>query len=189
MSLEERRPDHPPEPILCFTSSNLEDVVPHEDDPLVIFVVTVGRKVHKVLIDQGSSADVMFWGTFTSLQLSPDQLRPYDGCLVGFVRDQVEIRGYIELRMTFSDDIVTRTITIRYIVINASSAYNLLLGRPSLNRLGVVASTAHMKMKLPTSEGGMITINSEKKTSRKCYESSLKNRRGTYTITIQARDP
>ena len=32
MSVATRRPDHPPEPALCFTSSNLEDVIPHEDD-------------------------------------------------------------------------------------------------------------------------------------------------------------
>jgi len=91
MSLEVRRPDHPPEPILYCSSSDLEDVVPHENDPMVISVVTMGRKVHKVLIDQQSSGDVMFWTTFTSLQLSPDQVRPYDGCLVGFVGDQVEV--------------------------------------------------------------------------------------------------
>ena len=96
----------------------------------------------------------MFWETFTSLQFSPDQLRPYDGCLVGFMRDQVEIRGYVELRTKFSDDIAARTITIRYIVVNASSAYSLHLGRPSLNRLGAVASTVYMKMKLPSSKGG-----------------------------------
>jgi len=59
MSMEARRPDHPPEPTLCFTSSNLEDVVPHEDDPMVISVV-MGSKVHRVLIDQGSSTNVMF---------------------------------------------------------------------------------------------------------------------------------
>jgi len=122
MSLEGRIPDHPPEPTLCFTSSDLEDVVPHENDPMVIFVITVERKVHKVLIDKGSSSDVMFLGTFTSMQLSPDQLRPYDGCLVGFVGDQVEVRGCVELRTTFSNNVVTRTITIRYIVVNASSS-------------------------------------------------------------------
>ena len=55
MSLEARRLDHPQSPI-----SDLEDVVPHEDDPMVISIVTVGRKIHKVLIDQGSSTDVMF---------------------------------------------------------------------------------------------------------------------------------
>jgi len=55
MSLETRRPDHSSEPSLYFASSDLEDVVSQ-----VIFFVTVGRKVHKVLIDQGSLADVKF---------------------------------------------------------------------------------------------------------------------------------
>jgi len=76
-------------------------VVPHDNDPVVIFVVMVGRKVHRVLIDQGSSADVLFWSTFVNLRLSPNLLRPHDGCLVGFAGDQVEVRGYIDLRTTF----------------------------------------------------------------------------------------
>ena len=72
---------------LVFTKADLRDVVPHDNDPVVISVVTVGRKVHRVLMDQGSSADVMFWSTFNKLQLSPDQLRPYIGYLYGFVGD------------------------------------------------------------------------------------------------------
>jgi len=59
---------------------------------------------------------------------------------------------------TFSEESVTRTIIIRYIVVNVSFAYNLLLGRPSLNRLGAVALTAHMKIRMPSSEGRVITI-------------------------------
>jgi len=94
MAVEARRVDQPKEPDLCFTSANFGDVVPHEDDPVVIFVVIVGRRVHRLLIDQGSSTDVMFWVMFNNLQLSPDQLRSYNGCLFGFVGDQVELRGY-----------------------------------------------------------------------------------------------
>jgi len=188
MSLEAGRPDHPLKPNLCSTGSDLEDVVPHKDDLVVISVVIVGRKVHKVLIDQGSSTDVMFWSTFTSLHLSPDQLRPHDGRLVGFAGDQVEVWEYIELRTTFSHGTSARKIIVSYILVNASSAYNLLLGRSSLNRLGVVASTNYMKMKLSSFEGGFITIKSNQKTVQKCYENSLKNRR-TYAITVQAREP
>ncbi|XP_068474862.1 uncharacterized protein [Phaseolus vulgaris] len=69
---------------LVFTRADLRDVVPHDNDPVVISVVTAGRKVHRVLVDQGSSADVMFWSTFNKLQLSPDLLRPYTGCLYRF---------------------------------------------------------------------------------------------------------
>jgi len=46
MVVEARRPDQSAEPALCFTSSDLEDVVSHEDDLVVIFVVTVGTRVH-----------------------------------------------------------------------------------------------------------------------------------------------
>ncbi|XP_068474811.1 uncharacterized protein [Phaseolus vulgaris] len=83
--------DDPWETNLVFTKADLRDVVPHDNDPVVISVVTAGRKVHRVLVDQGSSADVMFWSTFNKLQLSPDLLRPYTGCLYGFAGDQVEV--------------------------------------------------------------------------------------------------
>ena len=42
MSLDTRRSDRPTEPSLYFTGSDHEDVFPHEDDLVVIFVVTVG---------------------------------------------------------------------------------------------------------------------------------------------------
>jgi len=40
----------------------------------------------------------MFWGTFLGLQITLDQLRLFYGYLVDFTGDQVEVRGYVELR-------------------------------------------------------------------------------------------
>ena len=60
-------------------------------------------------MDRGSSADVIFWTTFNKLQLSPDTLRTYMGCLYGFAGDQVKVRGYIELRTTFTSGTASRT--------------------------------------------------------------------------------
>ena len=86
MSLEARGHDDTPDPDLYFTKAYLVDVVPHNNDPIVISIVMVGRKVHRALIDQGSSADMLFWSTFFNLRLSPDQMRPHERCLVGFCR-------------------------------------------------------------------------------------------------------
>jgi len=149
MSIEAQEADEAFDVDLVFTKADLRDVVPHDNDQVVISVVTTGRRVHRILVDQGSSADVMFWTTFNKLQLSPNQLRPYIGCLYGFAGDQVEVRGHLELRTTFTDDVASRIENIRYLVVNAPSAYNILLGRPTVNRLRAVASTRHMKMKLP----------------------------------------
>ncbi|XP_068483135.1 uncharacterized protein [Phaseolus vulgaris] len=168
--------DHSPDVDITFTKEDLRDVVSHDNDPIVISLVTAGRTVHRVLVDQGSSADVMFWPTFERLQLSTDQLRPYGGCLYGFAGDQVEVRGYIELRTTFTDGAASRTEKIKYLVVNAPSAYYILLGRPTLNRIGVVPSTRHMKVKLPSMEGVIVTIRSDQEEAKRCYENSLKNR-------------
>ena len=168
---------------ITFTKGDLRDVVPHDNDPIVISLVTAGRTVYWVLVDQGSSADVIFWPTFEKLQLSPDQLRPYGGCLYGFAGDQVEVRGYIELRTTFTNGLASRTEKIRYLVVNAPSAYNILLRRPTLNKTGAVPSTRHMKVKLSSMEGMIITIRSDQKEAKKCYENSLKNKRSMCHVT------
>jgi len=169
MAVEVQETDNTPDVDLVFTKADRQDVIPHDNDPVVISVITAGRRVHRVLVDLGNSIDVMFWSTFNKLQLSPDQMRPYTGCLYGFAGDQVEVRGHIALRTTFTDGTTSRTANIRYLVVNTLSTYNILLGRPALNRIGVVASTTHMKMKLPSLEGTAITIKSNQKEAKKCF--------------------
>ena len=87
--------------------------------------------------------------------------------------------------MTFIDGTTSRTTNIKYLVVNAPSTYNILLGRPTLNRIRVVASTRHMKMKLPSLEGTVITIKSDQKEAKKCYENSLKTKIGVFVVTTQ----
>jgi len=43
------------------------------------------------------------------LQIPSNQLRPFDECLIAFTRDQVEVRGYPELRTTTPDGEVATT--------------------------------------------------------------------------------
>jgi len=170
---------------LVFTKADLRDVIPHDNDPVVISLVTAGRRVRCVLVDQGSSVDVMFMTTFNRLQLSTDQLKPYTRCLYGFAENEVEVRGYIELRTTFTDNTSSRTTSIRYLVVDAPSAYNILLGRPPLNRLGAVPSTRHMKVKLPSHEGAVIIITSDQREAKKCYKNNLKTKGGVFSVTTK----
>jgi len=106
-----------------------------EDGPIVFFMVMIGRNIDLVLIDQRSSTDVTFWDTFVDLQVSKGQLKPFDGVLIGFSGEQVEIRGYVDLKITFTSGQGASTIVVKYIVVNTPSLYYLLLGQPSLNKL------------------------------------------------------
>ena len=97
----------------------------------------------------------------------------------------MEVRGHLKLRTTFTDGTASRTENIRYLVVNAPSAYNMLLGRPTLNRLGAVPLTRHMKMKLSDLAGKVITIKSDQKKAKRCYENNLKMKRGVFMVTTR----
>jgi len=106
---------------------------------------------------------------------SVDELDPYEGVFVTFSGDPVQVRGYFEARTTFGEGSEVNTINIRYMVVNIPSSYNILLGRPTINKLGAVVSLVHMKMKylMDRHRVGVIRVN--QRSARKCYEGSLKN--------------
>uniref|UniRef100_A0A151UII5 Uncharacterized protein n=1 Tax=Cajanus cajan TaxID=3821 RepID=A0A151UII5_CAJCA len=107
----------PTRPTITFSDADLEGVSPHEDDPIVISAIVMGYNVKRVLVDQGSSADIMFWEAFVGMKIPTDRLMPYAGTLVGFVGDQVTARGYTDLETTFGQGDHMKTITVLYLVV------------------------------------------------------------------------
>nr|KYP40725.1 hypothetical protein KK1_037943 [Cajanus cajan] len=104
---------------------------------MVISVEMHNCIVKKTLVDQGSSADILYWNTFVQLGIPKESLEPYHEPLVGFSGERVMTRGCIDLYTRFGfDQKSSREIKIRYIVVHANTSYNILLGRPSINALG-----------------------------------------------------
>jgi len=76
----------------------------------------------------------------------------------------VDTRGYIDLYIKFGrGDHQYRTIKVRYPIVEANTSYNILLGRPSLNKLGAIVSTPNLAMKFPIEDGGVPTVHVDKK--------------------------
>ena len=57
---------------------------------------------------------------------------------------------------------------------DAPKSYNALLGRSSLNKLGVIVSTPHLAIKFPTEKGEIATIYVNQRDARECYAVGLK---------------
>jgi len=141
---------------------------------MVIMVQLENYVVKKVLIDQGSSVDILYWATYQKLQLPTTTMVPYDEPIYGFLGEKVSTRGYIYLHTVFRDDAQTKTIPIRFFVVDAPTSYNVLLGWPSLNTLGAVVFTPHLAMKFPSPSGDIVTIHSDQRLARECYMVSLR---------------
>jgi len=141
---------------------------------MVITVEIENYAVKKVLIDQGSSVDILYWATYQKLQLPDTAMVPYDEPIYGFSGEQVSTRGYIDLHTVFRDGTQTKTIPIRFLVVDAPTSYNVLLGRPSLNTLSVVVSTPHLAMKFPSPSGDILTVHYDQRLAREYYMASLR---------------
>jgi len=153
-------PPHPPKRD-TFTNDDFHGLDHQQDDPMVITVELENYAVKKVLIDQGSSVDILYWATYQKLQLPTTAIVPYDEPIYGFSGEKLSTRGYIDLHTIFHDGAQTKTIPIRFLIVNAPTSYNVLLGRPSLNTLGAVVSTPHLAMKFPSPSGDILTIHGQ----------------------------
>ncbi|KAG5035622.1 hypothetical protein JHK87_010532 [Glycine soja] len=74
----------------------------------------------------------------------------------------------------FKDKKGSKSIMIKYLTVSVRTSYNALIGRPSLNELGVIISTPHLTMKFPSKNGRIIVVWADQITTRECYATSLR---------------
>jgi len=173
-------------PDIVFTDRDFRNIDTRQDDPMVIAIEVANCEIRKTLVDQGSSVDVLYWKTFKKMSLNEDAIIPLEEQIVGFSGERVDTKGYIDLRTKFGNtDRGHRMILVRYLIVDVNTSYNVLLGRPSLNKLGAIVSTPHLAMKFPTERGDVATVYADQRTTRECYVASL---RLSPTITSTKRD-
>ena len=65
--------------------------------------------------------------------------------------------------------------TIKFLIVDAPSAYNMLLGRPSLNAIRVIPSVYHIVIKFRT-ENGVGMVRGDQRVAMECYLASMKQK-------------
>ena len=161
--------------LITFSDSDLEGCQHPHDDPLVVRAVVANKTVHRVLVDNGSSADIIFASAFDKMGIGREKLEPVNTHLRGFSGEKVLPLGSIQLVLTLGEPPCQATMTARFLVVDASSAYNMLLGRPSLNAIKAIPSAYHMMIKFPT-ESGVGMVRGDQRVSRECYSASVKQK-------------
>ncbi|XP_075674820.1 uncharacterized protein LOC142644014 [Castanea sativa] len=126
---------------------------PH-DDALVINIRARDYNMHRVLVDNGSSTDILYYPAFQQMGIIRERLIPTNAPLVSFGGIRVYPLGVVTLSVTVGDYPQQITKDVVFLVVDCSSAYNAILGRPTLNAWKAVTSTYHLMVKFPTEYGG-----------------------------------
>ena len=158
---------------ITFSDSDMEGFQHPHDDPLVIRAVIANKTIHRVLVNNESSTDIIFASTFDKMGNGRGKLELVNAYLHGYSGERVLPLGSIQLVLTLGDPSCQATTTVRFLIVDAPSAYNMLLGRPSLNIIRAIPSAYHMVIKFPTTNGvGMVRGNQSR--ARECYSASMK---------------
>ena len=174
---------------ITFSDSDLEGCQHPHNDPLVIRAVVANKTIHPVLVDNGSSADIIFALAFDKMGIGRERLEPVNTHLRGFSGEKGLPLGSIQLVLTLGDPPCQATTTVRFLIVDAPSAYNMLLGRPSFNAIKAIPFAYHMVIKFPTANGeGM--VRGGQRMARECYSTSMKQKavNNIYVDELDMRD-
>ena len=138
---------------ITFSDFDMEGCQHPHDDPLVIKAIIANKTIHRVLVDNGSSADIIFALAFDKMDIGREKLELVNAYLRGFSGERVLPLGSVQLVLTLGDPPCQATTTVRFLIVDAPSTYNMLLGRPSFNAIRAVPFAYHMVIKFPTANG------------------------------------
>ena len=87
------------------------------------------------------------------MRIERERLIPINAPLVGFGGTRVYTFGTVTLPVTVGGYPQQITKDVTFLVVDCLSAYNAILGRPTLNSWKAVTSTYHLMIKFPTQYG------------------------------------
>ncbi|KAL0416116.1 UNVERIFIED_CONTAM: hypothetical protein Slati_3443500 [Sesamum latifolium] len=155
-------------PLIQFGRAERSGPQTMHNDALVITAMLANYEVGRIFIDSGSSADMLFGEAYDQMQLGDISLEKVNTSLYGFAGEVVHPRGMVSLPLTMGRGTARKTYLLKFLVVDVPSAYNVILGRPTLNTFQAVISTYHMKIKFPT-PGGIGEVQGDPLQSRRCY--------------------
>jgi hypothetical protein len=126
----------------------------------VVNPVIGNARFSKVLMDGGSSLNILYTHTLRLLGIGLDQLWPNTTPFHGIAPSKcVQPLGQIDLLVWFGTPDNFRKETLIFEVVGSRGVYHAILGRPCYAKFMVVPNYTYLKMKMPGHKG-VITVGS-----------------------------
>ncbi|XP_010693164.1 uncharacterized protein LOC104906147 [Beta vulgaris subsp. vulgaris] len=158
---------------MTFKDSHRPIQTPHED-PLVVEMKIANLRVGRVLIDSGSSVDIITMDCLRKLKYEEKDLIPIDQPLVGFGGQSVHPLGSVKLPTRLGEKKAGRNVIVDYLVVDTCLPYNVIIGRPTLNKVKAAISTYQLLLQFKGDDGKVAQLFGDQKSAREFYFNSLK---------------
>jgi hypothetical protein len=136
---------------ITFDHSDHPDFVPKSGwYALIVSPIIKDVKLNRVLVNGGSSLNILFLKTFDQMELSRSALRPSQALFHGIVPTAAATPvGQITLPTTFRTQENFRTTNLQFKVAAFETAYNAFLGWPELTKFMAIPHYTSLVLKMP----------------------------------------
>ncbi|XP_013645657.1 uncharacterized protein LOC106350297 [Brassica napus] len=131
---------------ISFTAKEQEKVLTPHHDALVISFTVANCLVKRILVDNGSSVNIIFQAAYKDLGLEESALTRRITPLIGFSGEVKQTAGVVILPV-YAEGINMST---KFLVVDCDSSYNMILGQPWIHVMGAVPSILHEMVKFRT---------------------------------------
>ncbi|GJY46759.1 reverse transcriptase domain-containing protein [Tanacetum coccineum] len=129
------------------------------NEPVIIEAAVFRRKVGRVYTDSGSTCEVIYEHCFEKLNPTIKATRVNTKTpLVGFSGKRSWSVGEVLLEITIGEHPLSRTETLNFVIVKSDSPHNMLLGRTTMYKMGIVVLTIHGAIKFHTKKGVEIVL-------------------------------
>ncbi|XP_021716879.1 uncharacterized protein LOC110684753 [Chenopodium quinoa] len=173
-SVEKGRTSKSSFPEVVITKKDLGGVRGPHDDPIVIECKVANQRVDQILIDTGSSSDLISHRCLTKLKYKTESMQLVSHPLVGFGGGVVHPVGRVGLPIRLGEKGEGRHMVVRFLVVEELSAYNIILGRPTLNNSKAVIIPSLMLLKFEKDDGTVGSLRGDQKMARECFLLDIK---------------
>jgi hypothetical protein len=156
---------------------------PHVD-AMVINCTVAGWDLHKVLVDNGSQADIIFLYAFDCMGIRHSLLKPSDNPLYGFGGKGTFPVSKIELPLSFGVAPNARSEQVTFDIVDMVYPYNAIMGRGSINKFEAAIHGLYLYMKIPGPQG-VITVYGIQQTTRNIERDFVPGQQNVHDLTTQ----
>ncbi|RYR19470.1 hypothetical protein Ahy_B03g064246 [Arachis hypogaea] len=178
---------------ITFLPEDCQHGTSAEDAPFVISARIGAGLVRRILVDTGTDSNILFRGAFDKLGLRNDNLQTHRHGVTGLGDNFLKPDGSITLPITIGTSSQKKTILSEFVVLKDSTAYNVILGRKTINDFSAVIFTKYLLMKFRTDDGSVGTIHGDREVAAECDNTSLALRKksrdaaGVFLADLDAR--
>jgi len=160
-------------PTMVFDGHEGPHITSSHNNLLVEEIKVASTLIRRILIDTGSSVDIITWDCLKKLRHLGRKIILLMHPILGFGGQQVNPMGMIWLPLQFGDKIKALNLEVDFLIVDVPTTYNIILVRQTLHKVKAIIASYLLHLQFEADDGSIGKLQGDQRMVRECYLVSI----------------